>query len=230
MVAFADPTEWVAYLRVSTQFQEDSGRGIQAQRIAIETECSRRHWPMPKFYEEMISTRDDIGPQFERALLEVCRPDVRGLIVAKLDRLGRSVFRLSSLMERSVKEGWELVILDPPVDSTTIYGKAMLQMAGVFAELERGLIAERTSAAIQAGLARGETWGPKPELDPNIEAMMREWFERGWKNAEVVQMLNSMGVPAARGGLWQHAAVNRVRRRYNRLKDAGVLTVGIPAG
>ena len=102
---------------------------------------------MPRFHEEATSS-DAPRPILERVLLDCASPECRGLVVAKLDRLGRSIYDVSKIMETAQDEGWHLLILDPAVDTTTLMGRAMVQMAAVFAELERGLIAERTAAAL----------------------------------------------------------------------------------
>src|ERR1700688_4055499 len=90
------------------------------------------------------------------------------LMVAKLDRLTRSVHDATGLMLAADKGGWGLVALDAPVDTTTPQGAAMAQVLAVFAELERRLIGERTKAALAVRRSQGVRLGRPPTLSPDV--------------------------------------------------------------
>ena len=134
----------VGYLRVSTEEQGASGLGLEAQRSEITAECARRGWRLARIEEDVSSgTRLEL-PGLTAAVEAVASAEVEEPIVAKLDRLSRSVAHFSTLLERFRSKGWGLVILDLGIDTTTIMGEAMATMAATFAQVERRLISQRT--------------------------------------------------------------------------------------
>ena len=133
------------------------------------------------------------------------------LMVAKLDRLTRSVHDASGLMQRSEKSGWGLVALDAPVDTTTPAGRAMAQILSVFAELERRLIGERTKAALAVKKSQGVVLGrPRTLPDKVVDRIVRERARGRTWNA-IAEGLNADRVATAQGGLrWYPATVRSV--------------------
>ena len=132
-------------------------------------------------------------------------------MVAKLDRLTRSVHDASGLMQRSEKSGWGLVALDAPVDTTTPAGRAMAQILSVFAELERRLIGERTKAALAVKKSQGVVLGrPRTLPDKVVDRILRERAKgRTWM--AIADGLNADRVATAQGGLrWYPATVRSV--------------------
>lgn len=152
----------VGYIRVSTAEQGDSGLGLEAQRHVIETEAERRGWALVDVREDVASgKRADNRPGLQRALA-ACRGNGKreadALVVAKLDRLSRSLLDFADIVHRAKREGWQLIVLDQGFDMTTPNGRAMAGMLAVFAEWERETIAARTSAAMMAKKRAG--WNP----------------------------------------------------------------------
>jgi DNA invertase Pin-like site-specific DNA recombinase len=88
------------------------------------------------------------------------------LIVWKLDRLGRSLRDLITMLDELRAQGVKFRSLTEHIDTETPAGRAMWQIIGVLAELERSLIAERTRAGVKAAKARGVKFGRKPKLTP----------------------------------------------------------------
>jgi DNA invertase Pin-like site-specific DNA recombinase len=99
--------------------------------------------------------RPDLGP----ALATLQRGDV--LVVAKFDRLSRSLASFAALIERSAKDGWSLVCLEPELDLTTPTGRAFAGMLGVFAEFEREQFKERMRGGRAAKAKAGGYVGGK---------------------------------------------------------------------
>jgi DNA invertase Pin-like site-specific DNA recombinase len=87
-----------------------------------------------------------------------------------LDRISRSVSDVSGLMTRSVEEEWGLVCLRESIDTSTAMGRAFVQIAAVFAELERGLVSERTKAGMAQKKLEGSVFGKPSKLDPAVRA------------------------------------------------------------
>lgn len=102
------------------------------------------------------------------------------LIVWKLDRLGRSL-RAQGIKFRSLTEH---------IDTETPAGRAMWQMIGVLAELERSLITERTRAGVQAAKRRGVKFGRKPKLTPQQIKHASELRAQGKRAQDVADLFN----------------------------------------
>src|SRR3954471_3387194 len=96
----ADPAHVVAYVRVSTDEQADSGAGLTAQRAAISAEAARRGWTVIAWHEDAgISGKSIAGrPGLGAALEAVETGQAAGIVVAKLDRLSRSLADFAGLM------------------------------------------------------------------------------------------------------------------------------------
>jgi len=199
-----------AYLRVSTEEQAVSGLGLAAQEAAIRAECSRRGLDLTAVYVDAgISGKTLDRPELQRALADLDAGRGSVLIVAKLDRLTRSVHDATGIMLRADRGGWGLVALDAPVDTTTPHGAAMAQVIAVFAELERRLIGERTKAALAVKRAQGVRLGRPAVLDRSIvERIVSERAAgKGW--SEIARGLNADGTPTAQGGTKWHPSTVR---------------------
>lgn len=138
---------FIAYYRVSTSKQGASGLGIEAQRAAVAGYVSPGRI-IEEFTEVESGKRSD-RPELDRALASA-RLHRTPLVVAKVDRLTRSVAFLSRLLEAGVAIRFaDLPTLEGPT------GRFMLQQMAAVAELEAGLISTRTKAALSAAKARG---------------------------------------------------------------------------
>jgi DNA invertase Pin-like site-specific DNA recombinase len=194
-------TTAVGYARVSTEEQENSGLGLEAQRRALREESERRGWSMLAIHEDVASGKTRNGRRGLRAALdavELGEADV--LVAARIDRLSRSLRDLIELMDRSVQEGWALVTLDLRVDTTAPHGKAMARMAGVFAELERDLIAERTRVALAVKKAQGAKLGRPVTTPQDVRRRIQRMRARSLGWTAIARKLNGDGVATAQGG------------------------------
>ncbi|MGA2435371.1 MAG: recombinase family protein [Bryobacteraceae bacterium] len=107
------------------------------------------------------------GATIKRPALLRCLKTLKAgdtLIVWKLDRLGRSLRDLITMLDDLKKQGVKFRSLTEHIDTDTPTGRAMWQMIGVLAELERSLITERTRAGVKAAKNRGVKFGRKPKL------------------------------------------------------------------
>jgi DNA invertase Pin-like site-specific DNA recombinase len=137
--------QFVAYYRVSTEHQDAE---CAAQRVAVETYLNGGGWKLIGEFPEVETGKDNERPQLAEALA-LCRKRKATLVIAKLDRLSRSVAFISTLMESKVK----FVACDMPNAS-----RFELHIRASLAEEERRLISERTKAALQARKAQGTPW------------------------------------------------------------------------
>ena len=112
------------------------------------------------------------------------------LIVWKLDRLGRSLRDLITMLDDLKQRGVKFRSLTEAIDTDTPTGRAMWQMIGVLAELERSLIAERTRAGVKDAKRRGVKFGRKRKLTAQQIGHARKLIEAGERRAEVAALLN----------------------------------------
>jgi DNA invertase Pin-like site-specific DNA recombinase len=204
----------IGYVRVSTDEQADKGAGLEAQRIAIRTEAERRGWTLVAMYDDAASGKSTNGRGgLTAALIAVESGGADGLVVAKLDRLIRSLADFSALMERSRKRGWELVVLDLNVDTTTPTGEAMANMLAVFAQWERRVIGQRTREGLAVKRAQGVRLGRPCTLDPEVRTRIKNMNATGKSRAAIARTLNAEGIPTAHGGKrWYGSSVLSVLR------------------
>jgi DNA invertase Pin-like site-specific DNA recombinase len=143
----------VAYYRVSTKRQGDSGLGLEGQAAAVEAHARQSGASVVKAFTEVESGRLSDRPELAKALAH-CRRSKGTLIVAKLDRLARNVAFLSRLMESGV----EFIACDNPHAN-----RLTIQILAAVAEAEAKAISDRTKAALAAFKARGGRLGSARE-------------------------------------------------------------------
>lgn len=199
----------IAYVRVSTNEQAGSGAGLQVQREQIQREVSRRDWSITELIEDAGFSGGTLRrPGIERALGMLHDGDGDALMVAKLDRLSRSMLDFAALMERSRREGWALVALDLGVDTSTAAGEAMAAVMATFAQFERRLISQRTKEALAVKKAQGVVLGrPSTMPAPIIDRIVAERAAGATLRA-IALGLDADGVPTAHGAArWHHSTV-----------------------
>ncbi len=197
----------VAYLRVSTDEQARSGLGVEAQRAAIAAELDRRGWTLAaEIVDDGVSgsTLDRPGIAEALAMLTDGAADV--LVVAKLDRLSRSLVDFAAVMERGRREGWSLVTLDLGVDTTTPSGELLAGVMATFAQYERRLIAARTADALAAKRAQGARLGRPVGLPAAVRERIAAARAGGATLRSIADALNADRVPTAQGGARWHAS------------------------
>ena len=191
----------IGYVRVSTNEQADSRAGLEAQRAAIEAECRRRGWTIVEIIQDAgYSAKDLKRPGIKRALEELDRGRADALVVAKLDRLSRSMTDFSKLMERATKENWALVALDCDVDTSTPAGEALVHMLATFSQFERRLIGQRTREALAQKKAQGVRLGRPPALPTKVRSRIMRRRTASKSLAAIADELNRDLVPTAHGG------------------------------
>ena len=205
----------LGYVRVSTSEQASSGAGLEAQRQAIVAECERRGWHLVETIEDAgYSARDLRRPGIQEALRALEAGKASALVVAKLDRLSRSMLDFSKLMAKATSEHWALVALDVAVDTSTPSGEAMANMLATFAQFERRLISQRTKEALAVKKAQGVRLGRPPTMPQAVVRRIQRQRARGDSLRKIADDLNEAGVPTAQGGAqWYAATVRHVLLR-----------------
>ena len=200
------------YARASTHEQTLSGLGLDSQRAAIDAEAARQGWTVEHHADEGVSgsVRPEDRPELGRILDEITAGDV--LIVAKLDRLGRSALDVLRLADTARAQGWRLVLLDLGLDTATPVGAFTLTALAAVAQLERDLIAQRTRDALDVARRNGQRLGRPVEIDQDIRRRIAREFHDGSSLSEIARTLTREGVPTARGGRWWPSTVQSVLR------------------
>jgi DNA invertase Pin-like site-specific DNA recombinase len=205
----------IGYVRVSTEEQAMSGAGLEAQRRAIVAECRRRGWELVETIEDAgYSAKDLRRPGVQEALRALEAGEARALVVAKLDRLSRSMLDFAALMATAQKQNWALVALDCAVDTSTPAGEAMAHVLATFGQFERRLISQRTREALAVKKASGVRLGRPPNLPSAVVRRIQRQRERGDSLRKIAADLNESGVATAQGGVrWYAATVRHVLLR-----------------
>lgn len=204
----------LGYVRVSTTEQGDSGASLEAQRRAIRDECQRRGWQLAAIHEDVASGRALNGrPGLLAALGSLDGHGATVLVVAKLDRLSRSLLDFVALMDRARKGRWALVALDIGVDMTTPQGEMVANVMASFAQFERKLIGQRTREALAVKRLQGVRIGRPRAVPDATVAMIRRRRARGKTLAAIARELNTQGHATAHGGRrWYVSTVGSILR------------------
>lgn len=200
------PVRALAYLRVSTEGQAESGAGLDAQRAAVEAEAARQGWQL-EIVADTGSGANLNRPALVEALDRLDRGEADLLLAAKLDRVSRSVKDFAGLLERANRRGWRLVLLDLG-DTSTATGELTANMIASAAQYERRLIGQRTREGLAAKRAAGVRLG-RPSVLPRevIERIVTQRRE-GQSMRMIAEGLTADGVPTARGGTeWKVSSV-----------------------
>lgn len=163
------------------------------------------------------SAKDLKRPGVKAALEALKDGDADALVVAKLDRLSRSMLDFASIMAAAQKQGWGLIALDCAVDTTTPAGEAMANVLATFAQFERRLISQRTKDALAAKKEQGIRLGRPQSLPDAVVARIRAERSSGLTLAAIAGGLNRDAVPTAQGGRrWYASTIQAVLRSTER--------------
>lgn len=214
-----EPRRFVAYFRVSTERQGRSGLGLEAQQRVIADFLRNGDHQLVESFTEVESGRRCDRPQLTLAKA-ACRKHRATLVIAKLDRLARSVAFVSGLMEGGI----DFVAADMPQAD-----RFMLHVYAAMAEEEARKISARTREALASAKARGVALGNQRNLDQarrdsltqrqkqarhfthNTLPIINQVQAAGitsWSG--IAEALNRRGICARRGGLWHPASVRKL--------------------
>lgn len=206
----------IGYLRVSTGEQADSGLGLAAQRAAIAEYAERKGWDIV-WYEDAGKSGETLDRPALQAALERLHPkkrDVAGIVVAKMDRLSRSVKDFAGLLELSLKRGWSVVAIDFDIDTSTPVGELVANVMAAVGRWERRMIGARTSEAMQAAKRQGKHMGRVADPLPDSTATrLRALRAEGVPVSRIADRLNAEGITTPRGSKWHTSTVTTALAR-----------------
>ena len=224
-------TEVIGYVRVSTDQQGESGLGIEAQQQKIRAYCDLYNLKLLYITSDIASGKNLKRPGLLDALSDLEAGKATGIIIAKLDRLTRSVRDLGSLLDRYFSSSFQLAVVEEMIDTKTAAGRLTLNLLVSVAQWERETTGERTSAALRAKRARGERTGGKlpygyrmaldgklikDEAEQRVLAYILQLYIKRVNCNRIATMLNAEGYKTKTGMNWRALGVTRIIKREAR--------------
>lgn len=206
------PLRVIGYVRVSTDEQADSGAGLAAQRKAITDAVTLRGFELVDILEDAGWSGKSLDrPGITAAIDRLEAGEAGALVVAKLDRLSRSLLDFAQLMERARSRRWAIVALDLGVDTSTPAGEMMANVLATFSQFERRLIGQRTKDAMAEKRRQGIHLGRPRTLSQEVVDRIVSERQAGRTLQQICDGLTEDGVPTARGGAkWDPSVVRRI--------------------
>jgi len=211
---------YVAYLRVSTTRQGQSGLGLEAQQATVQRYLATVGGALLESFQEIESAyRRKKRPALEQALA-ACLKHGATLLVARLDRLARRSHAVTTIMESKVP----FIDCDSPND-----GPFIIQVKAAVAEEESRKISQRTKAALQVAKSRGVQLGTHGKVlaaknrdaaddhAKTIAAAVRSLQQHHRTLRDLTAAMNADQVPTPKGGDWHLPGVHRLVHRLERL-------------
>ena len=219
----------VIYCRVSTAGQAEQGVSLEAQEERLRAYCQMQGLDVEAvLIEEGVSATKPLHarPMGSKLVEMVKNGTVQHVVALKLDRLFRSSVDALSVTSEWDKNGIALHLVDmggQSMNTASAMGRMMLTMMAAFAQFERDLVSERTTAALQHKKAHNRVYGPVPfgkdrngdELEANEEELsilekIRLWRGQGLSYWKIAAKLNAYGIKGKGGGKWYAASVRYV--------------------
>ena len=228
----------VGYVRVSTIEQVNDGMSLDAQESRIRAWCDFQAAELVDIIrDEGVSGTKLLAERAGGAriaeLLEARKPEADAVVIVRMDRLGRDAAEQIALLKRFRAGKVGLVAIAQQIDLATPHGRAMAQMGAVFNELERALIAERTTETLADMRAKGKAWNHAPfgwtAIDGYLvpepaeqETLLRlqELRRDGLGYLKIANILNDEGRATKKGGQWQSMSVRSVLLSAEKMKAA----------
>jgi site-specific DNA recombinase len=198
----------IGYVRVSTEEQAREGVSIEAQEKRIRALATAKGWDLIEIIKDPGYSGKNLSRPGVKSLIDLClRGTANVAIVYKVDRLTRRQKDLWYLLEEVFEKNLVgFVSVTEAFDTTTAAGKAFLGMLGVFAQLERDLVSERTREALNQKKNKGEWIGRKPagfrmneggrlEEDPDALKMIARAKRLRREGASFGEISRALGTP-----------------------------------
>lgn len=219
-------TRTIAYLRVSTERQADTGVSLDAQQEKARAYAS--------LYDlDLIEVIIDAGesaktldrPGLQRALAMLKNGQADALLVVKLDRLTRSVVDLGKLIETYFAPGKAaLMSVGEQIDTRSAAGRLVLNILASVSQWERETIGERTSVAMKHKQSKGEYIGGhapygfnladgelvRNEAEQTVIAQAKQLHAAGLSLRKIAAELDRQGIKTRRGSLFAAPQIQRM--------------------
>jgi len=222
------PARAVGYVRVSTDKQADGGVSLEAQTAKVRAMADVQDAHLLEVVTDAgVSAKTLQRPGLARVLALVRARAVDMVLVAKLDRLTRSVRDLADLLDVFAKHGVALVSVAESLDTGSAAGRLVLNVMASVSQWEREAIGERTRDALRHKKANGERVGTVPfgyQLGPDgvalvanfdeqrVLRLLRDLRQTGYTLQAIADELNRQGLRTRRGSPWQLRTVHHLLR------------------
>lgn len=223
----------VAYCRVSSKGQQKDGTGLDRQEQIITDYAKKNSYELIGVYTEAMTGTDADRPQFTQMLADLLSNSCRVVIVERLDRLARDLGVQLQLVGLLCSKGFTLISADTGQDVTAAFSgdpmlKAMIQVQGVFSELDKSMLVKKLRKAREAKKVKtGRCEGRKPfgfypgeaETLKRIKQLYRK--PRGEKRLgfyKIARILNDEGWPTRTGTAWHGSHVSAILKRLKLAK------------
>ena len=222
------PARAVGYVRVSTDKQADGGVSLEAQTAKVRAMADVQDAHLLEVITDAgVSAKTLQRPGLARVLALVRARAVDMVLVAKLDRLTRSVRDLADLLDVFAKHGVALVSVAESLDTGSAAGRLVLNVMASVSQWEREAIGERTRDALRHKKANGERVGTVPfgyQLGPDgvalvanfdeqrVLRLLRDLRQTGYTLQAIADELNRQGLRTRRGSPWQLRTVHHLLR------------------
>jgi len=225
----------VGYIRVSTARQADEGVSLDAQRRKLDLYAELHGLDLVAVEVDAgVSAKTLNRPALQAALARLSAGEAEGLIVAKLDRLTRSVKDLGELVETYFADRYSLLSVADSIDTTTAGGRLVLNVLASVSQWEREAIGERTAEALRhirdhegaklGAPALGECRTDERDdhgrrvvksIPSEVAAVRRvhELRSEGLTHRQIAEQMNAEGHPTKRGGQWHRSTIAKVLSR-----------------
>ena len=219
----------IGYIRVSTERQADQGVSLDAQMAKVKAMATVQGLDLlDVIVDGGESAKSLRRPGIQKILAMIDKGEVKAIIVAKLDRLTRSVKDLCGLLELFEKKGVSLISVAESLDTATAAGRLVITIMGAVSQWEREAIGERTRDALRHKRAQGHRAGNIPygyQLGADGRTLAPESAEQraigaahhlrrdGLPLRSIATRLNDAGLRTRRGGPWRLESVVRILRQ-----------------
>lgn len=201
----------IGYVRVSTEEQARSALGLEAQERAIRLAAEQRGWELVGVITDAgISGSKKDRPGLQSALQRMRRKEAQFLVVAKLDRLSRSIRDGADVIDQASRQGWALVDLGSGVDMSTPAGEMVAGVLLSAAQYERRLIGVRTKEGLASAKSRGMALGKPTTYPDELLVRIHDMHRDGLSLRQIAEALSAARVTTAKGGSWYASSVRSV--------------------
>jgi site-specific DNA recombinase len=219
----------IGYIRVSSEGQADN-TSLEDQELKIQAYCTALNHELVGLYKDVQSGgKSDNRKGLQTAIADMLAGKADGLIVLKLDRLGRRASDVLTLIDKELQPNDKaLVVIDMNMDTSTPTGKLVLTMLAGVAEFEKSQINERTKNGKKARAKTSDyANGGQPKFghkadnknlvvddkEQQIIDVIRRHHKSGKSQRQIAEYLNKQGILSKQGKEWSGTTIGRVLTR-----------------
>ena len=220
-------TKAIGYVRVSSQDQVQGGVSLDNQKAKIKAYCELKNFKLTGIIEDAgISAKDLNRPGVQKVLDMARKKKIDHVVILKLDRLFRSTIDALETTKKFDKWGVSFHSIHETLDTQSAMGKFFFTLTAGLAEMERGIIGERTSAVLQHKKSKNEVYGEIPygfrrkgkklyydKSEQRTLELARSLWEGGNNYSAISRQLNDRNIRTKKGGCWYPQTVKNIVQR-----------------